>query len=102
MNAPGHLPGTASFLAETHEVVNVSRELTDFNPYLQDAALQAAVHREGAQWAHDSLITFGELTGSAEYLEQGVLANHCAPELDTHDRFGHRIDRCASIPRTTG
>ena len=98
MNAPDHLPGTASFLAETHEVVNVSRELTDFNPYLQDAALQAAVRREGAQWAHDSLITFGELTGSAEYLEQGVLANHCAPELDTHDRFGHRIDQVRFHP----
>ena len=36
------------YLANTHEVVNVSRELVDTNLYLQDAALQDAVQREGA------------------------------------------------------
>ena len=35
---------------------------------------------------------FGALTGSADYLQLGVQANHHPPELDTHDRFGRRID----------
>ena len=78
--------------AETHDVTNVSRELVDYNAYLQDAALQEAVRREGAAWAHDDLTAFGRLTGSADYLALGTLANRYPPELETHDRFGNRID----------
>ncbi len=92
MNAPEKLRKDSLYLAETHEVVNVAHDLVDFNPYLQDAALQEAVRREGAAWAHDDLVAFGERVGSAEYLELGVLANRFGPELDTHDRFGNRID----------
>jgi putative acyl-CoA dehydrogenase len=92
MNAPERLPATPALLAETHEVINVSRELVDFNAFEQDAALQAAVTREGAAWAHGELVAFGALTGSAEYLELGVQANRFGPELDTHDRFGNRVD----------
>jgi putative acyl-CoA dehydrogenase len=50
------------------------------------------VRREGAAWAHDDLAAFGGLTGSADYLALGVLANRFAPELETHDRFGKRVD----------
>ena len=64
----------------------------DFNPYLQDAALQEAVGREGAAWAHQDLTAFAKLTGSAGYIELGILANRHGPELETHDRFGERID----------
>ena len=92
MNAPEKLRKDSLYLAETHEVVNVAHDLVDFNPYLQDAALQEAVRREGAAWAHDDLVAFGKRVGSAEYLELGVLANRFGPELDTHDRFGNRID----------
>jgi putative acyl-CoA dehydrogenase len=81
-----------TYLAKTHEVVNVSRELVDYNLYAQDAALVDAVRREGAAWAHADLTTFGAFVGRAEYLELGALANKFAPELDTHDRFGNRID----------
>ncbi len=80
------------YLAETHEVVNVGSELVDYDMYRQDAALVEAVHREGAGWADDALGEFGRLAGSADYLELGVLANRFQPELETHDRFGHRID----------
>ena len=80
------------FLADTHEVINVSRELVNTNPYVQDLALQEAVRREGAAWAHDDLTAFGKLTGSADYLALGVLANRFGPELETHDRFGNRVD----------
>ena len=80
------------YLVQTHEVVNVSTDLCDYNMYLQDAALQEAVAREGAAWAQDDLVHFGALTGSAAYLEQGTLANKHLPEFDTHDRFGNRVD----------
>jgi putative acyl-CoA dehydrogenase len=82
----------ASFLASTHEVFNQPPALENYSMYRQDAALQAAVEREGAAWADDDLERFGVLTGSAEYLDLGQLANRYPPEFDTHDRFGNRVD----------
>ncbi|HOS85918.1 MAG TPA: acyl-CoA dehydrogenase family protein, partial [Burkholderiaceae bacterium] len=92
MNAPDILARDSIYLADTHQVTNVSRELVDYNMFAQDAALVDAVQREGAAWAQDSLSTFGALTGSAEYLDLGIQANRHPPELDTHDRFGNRVD----------
>jgi putative acyl-CoA dehydrogenase len=92
MNAPETFHKESLYLAHTHEVINVSRELADYNLYAQDAALVEAVRREGAGWAHDDLTAFGALTGSADYLELGVQANRFGPELETHDRFGNRVD----------
>ena len=80
------------YLAETHEVNNLSSELCDYNMYTEDIALREAVQREGAQWADGELTAFGKMTGSADYLELGDLANKFTPEFDTHDRFGTRID----------
>jgi len=98
MNAPERIAKDRLFLADTHEVINVSSELTDTNLYTHDMALVEGVRREGAGWAHDKLTAFGALTGSAEYLELGVQANQNPPELDTHDRFGRRIDRVRFHP----
>lgn len=92
MNAPDTLSHGRLALAETHEVHNVGTELLDYDMYRQDAALVEAVQREGAGWADAALGEFGRLAGSAEYLELGVLANQNPPLLDTHDRFGRRID----------
>ncbi len=92
MNAPETLRKDSLFLAETHEVINVGRELVDYNLYTQDAALQEAVRREGAAWADAQLSAFGAKIGTAEYLDLGVVANRVPPELDTHDRFGNRVD----------
>ncbi len=92
MNAPDMMRPRHAYLADTHELINLGSELLDYDMYRQDAALGEAVHREGAAWADESLGEFGRLTGSAEYLELGALANQHAPELDTHDRFGRRID----------
>jgi len=84
-------PG-APYFAETHELSNLSSELCNYNLYRQDAALMAAVQREGAPWADSELSAFGQMTGNADYLELGQLANKHLPELETHDRFGKRID----------
>ncbi len=92
MNAPETLKRDSLYLAQTHEVVNVSNELVDYNAYTQDAALVDGVAREGGGWAHEALTAFGQLTGSAETIELGALANRNPPEFDTHDRFGNRVD----------
>lgn len=80
------------FGAVTHEVFNQPTELADLNLFSSDAALHEVVQREGAEWAQPDLIRFGAIAGSANYLELGQLANKYPPELETHDRFGHRVD----------
>ncbi len=82
----------ALYLADTHAVSNLSTELCNYNMYTQDTALVESVRREGGQSAEAGLAEFGALTGSADYLELGALANKFQPEFDTHDRFGNRID----------
>jgi len=94
----GERTRSAAWLAETHEVINQPSELIDYNLYLSDAALRAGGEREGASWAHDSLSRFGARAGRAEYLRLGALANRYTPELDTHDRFGRRIDEVSYHP----
>ncbi len=92
MNSRLEIAPDSLYLADTHEVSNLSSELCDYNMYTQDAALREAVQREGGQWAAGELSAFGQMTGSADYLELGNLANKFQPEFDTHDRFGNRID----------
>jgi putative acyl-CoA dehydrogenase len=87
----GETPSTR-YLAVTHEVINQPTELADYNLYTSDLALREATAREGAAWADTSLQAFGARIGTAGYLELGHLANKYQPELDTHDRFGHRVD----------
>ena len=73
MNALDDTTLNTRYLANTHAVENVSCELADYNMYAQDTALREAVLREGAGWADAELHQFGQLTGSAAYLEQGAL-----------------------------
>ncbi|MCL6415348.1 acyl-CoA dehydrogenase family protein [Aestuariirhabdus sp. Z084] len=83
----------SDYLAETHEVTNTPPPLQDYNLYLQDTALKEALEREGAGWATEQLSQYGKLTGTAEMIEWGHLANRHKPEFNTHDRYGHRIDQ---------
>jgi putative acyl-CoA dehydrogenase len=92
MNPLSASPPNVQYLANTHEVSNLSNELTNYNLYTSDAALVEAVRREGASVAEAELTQFGALTGTTDYLELGHLANKFQPEFDTHDRFGNRID----------
>jgi putative acyl-CoA dehydrogenase len=76
----------------THEVVNQPFALADYNLFSGDAALREGVAREGAGWAVSDLEAFGARAGTADNLELGALANRHAPEFDTHDRYGRRVD----------
>ncbi|MEO6699230.1 MAG: DNA alkylation response protein, partial [Paraperlucidibaca sp.] len=79
-------------LGETHAVENVATDLVDYNLFTTDTALVEGVLREGGAWGAQEIAAFGEKIGKAEYLALGHLANKYIPELDTHDRFGHRVD----------
>lgn len=83
---------------ETHDVTNQSPALVDYNLYLQDLALQEALQREGASWAHAQLEQWGAELGRAESQENGRLANEYPPVLKTFDARGHRIDQVEFHP----
>ena len=80
------------YLANTHEVINQPAALVDYNLYTTDLALSEAVTLQGGASAASSLAAFGARLGSAEFIALGEQANRYQPELDTHDRFGHRVD----------
>ena len=79
-------------LAETHEVSNQPPPLEGYNLFEADVALREGVAREGAAWALENLQRYGEICGRPEVIELGFLANEYKPQLDTHDRYGHRVD----------
>ena len=77
---------------DTHEVLNQTPPLEGYDVFGADSALGEAVDREGAGWARTDLAALGTLAGTAGAQELGRLANENRPVLQTHDRYGHRID----------
>ncbi|GAA0498254.1 DNA alkylation response protein [Paractinoplanes deccanensis] len=75
----------------THEVFNQAPPLVGYD-VAADAALLAAVAREGAPWAVGDLHRLGKLAGTAEPQRWAEEANRHEPRLMTHDRYGHRVD----------
>lgn len=90
----GHLPDITE---PTHEVTNQVPPLEGYNAYTTDAALRAALHREGGGWGEERLQAFGEIAGG-ELIEIGRLANENPPKLKAFDRHGHRIDEVEFHP----
>ncbi|HKY16013.1 MAG TPA: isovaleryl-CoA dehydrogenase [Microthrixaceae bacterium] len=82
----------------THTVTNQPPPLEDYDLYETDPVLPAAVEREGGAWAKAELGQFGRTVGTAESFHQGALANAHGPVLQTHDRFGHRVDEVEFHP----
>ncbi len=91
-------PMAEKVFASTHKVENQPPLLENYNMYGQDSALVEAVKREGAGWAEDKLQAFGQKTGSADWIRLGFEANAHKPVLQTHDRYGHRIDEISYHP----
>lgn len=75
----------------THEVLNQVPALTGYD-VADDAALLAALEREGGGWALGELHELGVLAGAARTQEQARLANVSKPVLRTHDARGYRVD----------
>jgi putative acyl-CoA dehydrogenase len=88
-------------MATTHSpeaVFNQPPPLENYNLFDNDRALMEAVHREGGGWIDAEARRLGEVLGEPETIKLGVSANRFTPELQTHDRFGHRIDEVAYHP----
>ncbi|WP_374388334.1 acyl-CoA dehydrogenase family protein [Sandaracinobacter sp.] len=83
---------------ETHEVFNQAPPMEDRNLFLDDQALHDAVANSGGAPHAARLQALGARVGSAEVIEWGVEANRQTPVLETHDRFGHRIDEVRFHP----
>ena len=81
----------------THEVLNQPEPLENYNAYTSDQALQEAVAREGTGEYEQRLREYGAIAGS-EILQLGFEANTHKPVLQTHDRYGHRIDQVEFHP----
>jgi putative acyl-CoA dehydrogenase len=82
----------------THTVFNQPPPLVDYNLFTQDAALVESVLREGAGWAQERLSEIGAFAGREEVIQWGFDANTNKPVLQTHDRYGHRIDEVVFHP----
>ncbi|CAD6544961.1 Putative acyl-CoA dehydrogenase AidB [Paraburkholderia kirstenboschensis] len=77
---------------QTHEVTNQVPPLADYNLFSSDAALSAALERDGAAWHRDALLRHGAALTTPETLALAELANRHTPELFTHSPRGERID----------
>jgi putative acyl-CoA dehydrogenase len=82
----------------THDVTNQPPLLGNISLYATDLALQEAVQRDGAAWAHESLTSLGARLGDAAILALAPLANRNPPVLHTHDRSGYRRDEVEFHP----
>ncbi|CAB3771861.1 isovaleryl-CoA dehydrogenase [Paraburkholderia solisilvae] len=76
----------------THDVTNQVPPLTGYNLFTRDAALVAAVEREGAGWHRAVLERDGAALSAPDILALAELANRHTPELFTHSPRGERID----------
>lgn len=83
---------------DTHEVVNQSPALENYNLYAGNIALREGVRREGAKAADRSLSAFGDLLGRADTIELGHQANRHTPVLRTFDLKGRRRDEVEFHP----
>ncbi len=83
---------------DTHEVTNQPPPLEDVNLFTGDRALLDAVRRAGGGQHEARLTALGARCGSAEVIDWGVQANRVPPVLDTHDRYGRRIDEVTFHP----
>jgi putative acyl-CoA dehydrogenase len=90
-------PKTPAAPYRTHEVLNQVPPLTGHD-VAADAALLAALGREGAPWAAAELHELGNLAGAAETQQHARLANENPPVLRSHDSRGNRIDEVEFHP----
>jgi putative acyl-CoA dehydrogenase len=89
---------TIRFTRPTHQVTNQPPPLVGYNAWSGDSILREAVQREGGGWIAGRADDLGELVGSERLQMLAVQANRVAPQLRTHDAFGHRIDEIEYHP----
>jgi putative acyl-CoA dehydrogenase len=73
-------------------VLNQAPPLHPVNLFDIDRALAEGLAREGGGWGLDRVREAGATAGSVAALEHGRRAERNLPVLQTHDRYGQRID----------
>jgi putative acyl-CoA dehydrogenase len=82
----------------THEVLNQSTPFVDVNLFEADDGLRDALRFNLPGFDAARFAALGAEVGSAQMVAHARLANHHAPALRSHDRFGHRIDEVEFHP----
>ena len=77
---------------------NQAPPLAGHNVVTSDAALAEALLRHGSSEVVAGLVPLGELAGTAEAREHGMLANQHEPVLVPFDRYGNRVDEVRFHP----
>jgi putative acyl-CoA dehydrogenase len=77
---------------------NQAPPLAGHNVVTSDLALQEALLRHGSPDVVADLLPLGELAGTAEAREHGMLANQNVPVLVPVDRYGNRVDEVRFHP----
>ena len=85
-------------MSATHEVFNQSTPYAGVNLWRANRALRDALAFLAPALPTERLDAIGALAGSAELQRHARLANVFAPQLKTHDRFGHRVDQVEFHP----
>jgi putative acyl-CoA dehydrogenase len=80
------------------EVLNQAPPLQPVDLFEIDLALREALDREGGGWGAERAHEAGVTAGSVEAYEHGRRAERNEPVLQTHDRFGNRIDEVELDP----
>ena len=82
----------------THQVINQVPPLIGFNA-ADTPVMAEALHRADiSESAVEEIRTLGAFAGTVEATELGDLAEAHPPVLNTHDRYGHRIDEVTYDP----
>ncbi|MCL2532833.1 MAG: DNA alkylation response protein, partial [Nocardiaceae bacterium] len=98
MTTTDHSTNAAPQGHRTHEVFNQAPPRVDVNEFTSNTALVEGVARYDAEWANPHLTEVGALVGTGDFQHAAELANTEIPRLDTHDRYGHRIDEVEYHP----
>ncbi len=77
---------------QTHTVFNQPPPLEGTDVFSSNLPLVEAVQREGAGWVSERASALGRVVGGDPLHSWGRLANENKPVLNTHDRYGNRID----------
>jgi putative acyl-CoA dehydrogenase len=79
-------------------VLNQPPPLEDVDTFALDLALREGLEREGGAWGLQDAHEAGTVAGSAEARGHGRRAERNEPRLETHDRFGNRVDEVELDP----
>jgi putative acyl-CoA dehydrogenase len=80
-------------MSATHEVQNQPPEFAGYNAFSGDTIFADSVRQGPGAWIAEQAAELGLVVGDAAWQQRAHDANRFTPQLVTHDRFGHRVDR---------